>query len=139
MRKLRLNAMAQGCTCRTVLARREHTGVKRGFGICGRHWLALGLALGTLLGCGPEPVDGEPFVEPSRGPLYLPQSGAGGGSSANSIDSDQDDSDGTSTTLKDAQSKPVCCRICLQGKACGDSCIASELTCQSAPGCACDS
>jgi hypothetical protein len=33
----------------------------------------------------------------------------------------------------------VCCRICLQGKACGDSCIAAELTCQSAPGCACDS
>ena len=70
-------------------------------------------------------------------------SGTGGGTSADSTDpaadDSTDDSAETSTTLKEAQSKPVCCRICLQGKACGDSCIAAELTCQSAPGCACDS
>lgn len=111
----------------------------KGFGICSGHWLALGLGLGTLLGCGPEPVDGEPFVEPSRGPLYMPQSGTAGSTSPGSTDSAADDPAETSTTLKEAQGRPVCCRICLQGKACGDSCIAAELTCQSAPGCACDS
>lgn len=99
----------------------------------------LGLGLGVLLGCGPEPVDGEPFVDPSRGPVYMPPSGTGGSSSVESADPAANDTAETSTTLKDAQSEPVCCRICLQGKACGDSCIASELTCQSPPGCACDS
>ena len=111
--------------------------MNRGFGICASRWLALGVGFGTLLGCGPEPVDGEPFVDPSRGPLYMPQSGAGGSSSADSDDS-ADDSAEPSTTLSDAPGKPVCCRLCLQGKACGDSCIASDLTCQAAPGCACD-
>ena len=69
----------------------------------------------------------------------MPPSGGSSSSSADSDDSDADDSAETSTTLQDAQSEPVCCRICLQGKACGDSCIAAELTCQSPPGCACDS
>ena len=112
--------------------------MRTGFGICGSRWLALGLGLGALLGCGPEPVDGEPFADPSRGPLYMPQSGTGGGSSFDSEDSDPDDAAEKSTTLSDSQTQPVCCRICLQGKACGDSCIASELACQAAPGCACD-
>jgi hypothetical protein len=31
-----------------------------------------------------------------------------------------------------------CCKICRKGKACGDSCIASEKTCHVVPGCACD-
>jgi hypothetical protein len=110
--------------------------VKAGFRICGSYWLTLGLALGTLLGCGPEPVDGEPFVDPSRGPLYMPHSGTGGSSSAD--DSEPEDSSEKSSTLSDPQDKPVCCRICVQGKACGDSCIASELACQVASGCACD-
>jgi hypothetical protein len=68
----------------------------------------------------------------------MPQSGTGGGSSADSDDSDADESAAKSTTLSDSQNQPVCCRLCLQGKACGDSCIASELACQAAPGCACD-
>ena len=112
--------------------------MKTRFRGCGGHWLALGLGLGALLGCGPEPVDGEPFVDPSRGPLYMPQSGAGGSSGSDSDGLDPDDSSEQSTTLSDSQSEPVCCRICVQGKACGDSCIASELACQAGPGCACD-
>lgn len=107
-----------------------------GFRVCAGQRLALGLGLATLLGCGPEPVDGEPFVDPSRGPLYMPQSGSDGSSADG--DSDAEDAAEKSTTLSDSQSQPVCCRICLQGKACGDSCIASELACQAAPGCACD-
>jgi hypothetical protein len=98
---------------------------------------ALGLG-GSVLGCGPEPVDGEPFVDPSRGPLYMPRSGTGGSSSSDADDSDPDPAAAESTTLSGKQSEPVCCRVCTQGKACGDSCIASELACQASPGCACD-
>jgi hypothetical protein len=112
--------------------------VKTGFRVGGGPWLALGLGLAALLGCGPEPVDGEPFVDPSRGPLYMPQSGTGGSSSADTGDSEPDGSAETSTTLSDSQDRPVCCRLCLQGKACGDGCIASELACRAGPGCACD-
>ena len=32
----------------------------------------------------------------------------------------------------------VCCRVCEEGKACGDTCIAAEETCTEAEGCACD-
>ena len=32
----------------------------------------------------------------------------------------------------------ACCRVCTQGKACGDTCIAKEYECHQAPGCACD-
>lgn len=32
----------------------------------------------------------------------------------------------------------VCCRVCTTGKACGNSCIARDKTCNSPPGCACD-
>jgi hypothetical protein len=38
-------------------------------------------------------------------------------------------------------SKPTtsnCCRICTTGKACGNSCIARNLTCRQPPGCACN-
>lgn len=31
-----------------------------------------------------------------------------------------------------------CCKVCDEGKACGDTCIASNLTCNADPGCACD-
>lgn len=31
-----------------------------------------------------------------------------------------------------------CCRVCTTGKACGDSCIASNLTCRKGAGCACN-
>lgn len=34
---------------------------------------------------------------------------------------------------------PECCKICQRGKACGDSCIARDLTCHQETGCACDS
>jgi beta-lactamase superfamily II metal-dependent hydrolase len=32
---------------------------------------------------------------------------------------------------------PTCCRVCTTGKPCGNSCIASNLTCHQPPGCAC--
>lgn len=32
----------------------------------------------------------------------------------------------------------ACCRICTQGKACGDTCIARDKICHVGPGCACD-
>ena len=32
----------------------------------------------------------------------------------------------------------ACCKICHQGKACGDTCIAIQDTCRVGPGCACD-
>ena len=32
----------------------------------------------------------------------------------------------------------VCCVRCSKGKACGDSCIDKDLTCEMEPGCACD-
>lgn len=31
-----------------------------------------------------------------------------------------------------------CCRVCRVGKACGNTCIARERTCNTSPGCACD-
>ncbi|MFA6238126.1 MAG: YHYH domain-containing protein [Bacteriovorax sp.] len=34
--------------------------------------------------------------------------------------------------------KQYCCKVCAKGKACGDSCIASEKTCHQGVGCACD-
>ena len=32
----------------------------------------------------------------------------------------------------------ACCRICTQGKACGNSCIARDKICHQGAGCACD-
>jgi len=34
--------------------------------------------------------------------------------------------------------RPTCCRVCTAGKACGDSCIAANLTCRQGAGCACN-
>jgi hypothetical protein len=31
-----------------------------------------------------------------------------------------------------------CCRVCKEGKACGDTCIARDKTCRVGPGCACN-
>jgi hypothetical protein len=31
-----------------------------------------------------------------------------------------------------------CCKVCKEGKACGDSCIARDRTCNEGPGCACN-
>jgi hypothetical protein len=33
---------------------------------------------------------------------------------------------------------PTCCKTCVAGKACGDTCIAASLTCSTKQGCACD-
>jgi len=32
----------------------------------------------------------------------------------------------------------VCCKVCHQGQACGNSCISKALTCHQPPGCACN-
>ena len=32
----------------------------------------------------------------------------------------------------------ACCKICRQGKACGDTCISRDKVCRVGPGCACD-
>ena len=32
----------------------------------------------------------------------------------------------------------VCCRVCKAGKACGDTCITKDKTCDKLPGCACN-
>jgi hypothetical protein len=32
----------------------------------------------------------------------------------------------------------TCCKTCVDGKACGDSCISQSATCEVGPGCACD-
>lgn len=32
----------------------------------------------------------------------------------------------------------ACCKVCRQGKACGDSCISRSYTCRKGVGCACD-
>ena len=32
----------------------------------------------------------------------------------------------------------ACCKVCSQGKACGNSCIAKSKDCHQPPGCACD-
>lgn len=43
-------------------------------------------------------------------------------------------------TAPDRHSKPsgACCKVCHKGKACGDTCIARDKTCNAAPGCACE-
>jgi hypothetical protein len=32
----------------------------------------------------------------------------------------------------------ACCKVCIKGKACGNSCISRSYTCRKGPGCACD-
>lgn len=39
----------------------------------------------------------------------------------------------------DSSATPMaCCKVCSQGKACGNSCIAKSKDCHQPPGCACD-
>lgn len=38
----------------------------------------------------------------------------------------------------DETTAPACCRVCTQSKACGDSCIPVNQTCNVGPGCACN-
>ena len=44
----------------------------------------------------------------------------------------------TSTVTPPPTPTRNCCRICRRGKACGNSCIARNLTCRQPPGCACN-
>ena len=37
-----------------------------------------------------------------------------------------------------AAAQQGCCKICTQGKACGNTCIARDKQCHVGPGCACD-
>lgn len=37
-----------------------------------------------------------------------------------------------------AEDQDNCCRVCVNGKACGDSCIQASLTCRVGDGCACN-
>lgn len=39
---------------------------------------------------------------------------------------------------EDMSPGPSCCRVCREGKACGDSCISRTQTCNVGPGCACN-
>ena len=41
-------------------------------------------------------------------------------------------------TYVDAEVVKQCCKVCREGKACGDSCIARDRDCHKPPGCACD-
>ncbi len=43
-----------------------------------------------------------------------------------------------STVDTPTNTKSACCKICLKGKACGDSCISRSYTCHKGPGCACN-
>ena len=45
---------------------------------------------------------------------------------------------GTATGCKPDSVSGVCCRTCTTGKACGDSCISRDKTCQVGAGCACN-
>jgi hypothetical protein len=38
----------------------------------------------------------------------------------------------------DEDGAATCCKICSDGKACGDSCIEATKTCEAGPGCACN-
>ena len=112
------------------------------FGICGaralaerfvRRALTIALLGCGLASCGAESVDGEPFQDESATPSTTFAPGTGGGSSS----APGSYGAGNSSTSQTA-APSGCCRICVQGKACGDSCISAELTCQVGAGCACD-
>ena len=51
---------------------------------------------------------------------------------------DKDGDDAGPGEDPDGPSSPSCCKICSKGKACGNSCIARNLTCHQPPGCACN-
>lgn len=37
-----------------------------------------------------------------------------------------------------SSSSSGCCKVCTQGKACGDTCISNSYNCNTPPGCACN-
>ena len=43
-----------------------------------------------------------------------------------------------SLTAQGRATSDQCCKICRQGKACGDTCISRQDVCHVGPGCACD-
>jgi hypothetical protein len=43
-----------------------------------------------------------------------------------------------SSYQRSALTSEQCCKICTQGKACGDTCISRDKICRVGPGCACD-
>ena len=90
--------------------------------------LALGLGLTSCAGA---TADGEPFRE--REDTSAP--GTGGGSS-----SEPGSSAAGSPSTSESSSQPPsgCCRICVQGKACGDSCVSRDFICHEGAGCACN-
>ena len=74
-------------------------------------------------------------------------SGISGGSSSNDDSgstnesnggsSSSDDSGSTSESNDESSSSDRCCRKCVKGKPCGDSCISRDKECHKPPGCAC--
>jgi hypothetical protein len=86
-----------------------------------------------LVHCAGASVDGEPFQ--NQGDTYTQSAGG----SASSV---PDTSSAGSSSMSESSSEQAppsgCCRICVQGKACGDLCVDRELTCTVGLGCACD-
>ena len=41
-------------------------------------------------------------------------------------------------SISNVPSQSSCCKTCTKGKACGDSCISKDKTCNVGKGCACD-
>jgi hypothetical protein len=87
--------------------------------------LALNLGLASCAGA---TADGKPFRERedtaapgTGGSSPVPETGAAG-----------------STSESSSQPPSGCCRICLEGKPCGDSCVSRDLICHEGAGCACD-
>jgi len=46
--------------------------------------------------------------------------------------------DGTVSSQEACSTEPECCKICDEGKACGDTCISKDMVCHTAVGCACN-
>lgn len=86
-----------------------------------------------LAHCAGASVDGEPFQ--NQGDTYT-QNTAGSGSSVPGSSTAGSSSMSESSSEQAAPSG--CCRICVQGKACGDVCVERELSCTVSAGCACD-
>ena len=45
---------------------------------------------------------------------------------------------GASDSAETCIDADTCCKVCDESQPCGDSCIAADLECSTAPGCACD-
>jgi hypothetical protein len=92
----------------------------------------------TLLGGGrggPRGAGAPPAREPFREREDTSAPGTGGGSS-----SEPGSSAAGSPSTSESSSQPPsgCCRICVQGKACGDSCVSRDFICHEGAGCACN-